>query len=341
MQKVKIEDAVGLELIHDVTEVDAEKGFKGIAFKKGHIIKEEDLEKFRQIGKNYVFAGLPHNNVFIHEDDAALKLSPAISGKNIYFDKVPKEGKINFYSSTTGLFKLDRDKIVNINLLKIPSLVTIHNNFPVAKDKLVAAFRIIPLFCESSVIENCLEILSEPAIHVVPYKITTASIIVTGNEVYSGKIRDGFIPLLEKKLQSYNIKILNTSILPDNKSLIKDKINEFLLKCELLFITGGTSVDPDDVTKSAMVEAGIAIEREGAPVQPGNNLTIGYLKNKAVIAVPAAAIYFPNTSLDVFLPRIAVGEKISHKEIAEYSVGGLCHFCKHCTFPVCSFGKKD
>ena len=108
---------------------------------------------------------------------------------------------------------------------------------------------------------------------------------------------------------------------------------------KFIFITGGTSVDPDDVTREAMTEANVNIIQEGCPVQPGNNLTIGYLNTTPVLAIPAAAIYFKNTSLDIFLPRIATGERITEYELAEYSIGGLCHFCKTCVYPKCSFGK--
>ncbi len=339
MKKIKTEHAIGLKLLHDVTEVDAKRNFKGIAFKRGHIITSEDISKLKSIGKNYVFIEEAGDENLIHEDDASLQLSPLIAGKNVYFDNKPKEGKINFYSNINGLLKLDKDKIIKINLLKIPSFPTIHNNFPVVKNQLIAAFRIIPLYCDNSIIEACRTILTSPALSVLPYKLKKASIIVTGNEVYNGIIEDRFIPVIEKKLKFYNIKTVNSVILPDNKQLIRNKISEFSNSSDIIFITGGTSVDPDDVTREAMTEANVNIIQEGCPVQPGNNLTIGYLNTTPVLAIPAAAIYFKNTSLDIFLPRIATGERITEYELAEYSIGGLCHFCKTCVYPKCSFGK--
>ena len=340
MKKVKIEDAVGYKLLHDVTEVNMENNFKGIAFKKGYTVSEKDIEKFKSIGKYYIFVEEPEDKSLIHEDEAALKTAPLIAGENIFFDKTPKEGKINFYAEKDGLFKVRKDKIIEINKLKVPSLPTIHNNFPVRKNKLVAAFRIIPLFCSKDIIESCFNILTEPVLTVKPFKLKTASIIVTGNEIYNGNVKDRFIPVISEKLEFYNIKIINKAILPDNALKLTEKISEFQRESDILFVTGGTSVDPDDITRDSMKEAGAVIIQEGCPIQPGNNLTLGYIERTPVLAIPAAAIFFKTTSLDIILPRIIAGETVSHEDFAEYSIGGLCHFCKNCTYPSCSFGKE-
>ncbi|KAA0259514.1 molybdopterin-binding protein [Deferribacter autotrophicus] len=339
-RKVKVEDAVGFRLAHDITEVNLEKKFKGVAFKRGYLIKKEDIERLKSLGKYYVFV-LDEINAtdFVHEDDAATELAPYIAGENIFYDEQPSEGKINFYATTHGLLKIDKQRVISINKLKIPSLPTKHSNIPVKKGDTVAAFRIIPLYCEKELVAEVKKILSSPAIKVVPYKLKSAGIIVTGNEIYNGKIKDKFYPLMESKLKEYGLKITDTSILPDDKEIITAEIKIFLKKVDILFITGGTSVDPDDNTKLAIKEAGVNIVQEGNPIQPGNNFTIGYFDDIPVCAVPAAALYYRATALDIFLPRLLAGEQITADEIAEYSVGGLCHFCKVCVFPVCPFGK--
>ena len=340
MKKVKVEDAVGLPLLHDVTEIDLDRNFKGIAFKKGHIITESDIEKLRKIGKRYVYVWEDGDEDLIHEDEFALKLASLIAGENVYYDKYPKEGKINFYSTIKGVLVLNREKIIKLNMLKIPALTTIHNFFPVDKDKLIASFRIIPLFAKRDIFEKSREILDFPPIKVESFKIKKASIIVTGNEVYEGIIEDKFIPILSEKLNFYDIEVVDKVILPDDEDRIKAKLLEFISKSELILITGGTSVDQDDVTKVAIREAGVDIIQEGCPIQPGNNLTIGYFNDNPVIAIPAAAIFYKFTSFDIFLPRIIAKIKISANDIAEASIGGLCHFCKKCHYPVCPFGKS-
>lgn len=339
-RKVRVEEAIGRALAHDINEVDLEKNIKSVAFKKNHIIKPEDIEKLKLLGKENVFIldgeELEEN---IHEDDAALLLAPHIAGDNIYFDKIPSEGKINFYSKIDGLLKIEKDIVRQINRLKIPSLPTKHNNIPVKKDEIVAAFRIIPLYCEKSIIDNALSILFKGAISVKPYIIKKAGIIVTGNEVYYGRKEDAFTEKLINKLKQFNVEVIKNTILPDELNTISNTIAEYVKEIDILFITGGTSVDPDDCTKKAMKVAGVGIVQEGNPIQPGNNFSIGYIDNKPVCAVPAAALFYKATALDIFLPRLLSGEFVTEEEIAEYSIGGLCHFCKVCVYPVCPFGK--
>jgi len=257
-KEVKIEDAVGMVLAHDINEVDLDKNFKGVGFKKGHKIAFEDIDKFKRLGKNsvYVFDEKIDENI-VHEDEAATTLAPFIAGENIKYDTIPSEGKINFYSKVDGLLKIDEDKIIKINMLEIPSLPTKHNNFPVKKGAVVAAFRIIPLFCEKDVIERVKDILKTPAVYVKPFILKKAGIIVTGNEIFEGRKRDGFIPKLTDKLKNFGVEVVDSRILPDNKSKIEESIRDLIEKVEILFITGGTSVDPDDQTKKAIEDSGV------------------------------------------------------------------------------------
>ena len=339
-KRVKIEDAVGKTLAHDISEVDLSKNFKGVRFKKGHIIKEEEIEIFRQLGKEAVFVLEGANEAdIVHEDDASIELAPLIAGSNIYYDRQPSEGKIKFYAEIDGLLKIDRERVIQINKLKIPSLPTKHGNVPVKKGDVVAAFRIIPLYCEKEVIENCKKILNFPAISVKPYLHKKAGIIVTGNEFFTGRKKDSFTKKMIDKLSDFGVDVIKHTILPDDVEIIANKISSYLTDVDLLLITGGTSVDPDDCTKKAVAYIGASIVQEGSPLQPGNNFTFGYIQEKIVCGVPAASLFYKATALDIFLPRLLAGEKISAYEVAAYSIGGLCYFCKACVYPACPFGK--
>ncbi len=336
MRKVLLEDAIGLRLGHDITEVKTDKKIKRCAFKRGHIITGEDIDRLHNLGKHSIFVW-EEGNEEIHEDDAAKTIAPLIAGDNIRFDKEPSEGKISFYASCNGIFKVDVERLYRINSLEIPSLPTLHNNFPVETDKQVAAFRIIPLSCEPTIIDRVIANLEEPLISVKPYKFKKAGIIVTGNEVYEGRIKDGFVPKLSRLLKNYNVEVIKTAILPDQKDEISAAVRTFISACDLVFVTGGTSVDPDDVTVAALQDAGVEYDVKGNPIQPGNNFTIGFKGDVAVCAVPAAALFFKATALNVFLPRLLAGEKIPREVFHRSGHGGLCHFCKTCQFPICPF----
>lgn len=346
---MKVEEAIGLAIAHDMTEVNVEKKIKRVAFKKRHIIQVGDVDKLKSLGRENIFVFDEHGKE-VHEDEAALTLAPLLAGENIVYDKEPREGKISFYAAIDGLFKVDAEKIIAINRLAIPSLPTIHNNFVVKKGKQVAAFRIIPLTCKPETVEKSLKILSrkssgtqsqqDQALTVKPFVSRKAALIVTGNEVFSGRIEDKFTGVIEKKLEAFGVELVVKTILPDEREVITEKIIQFSQTSDFLILTGGTSVDPDDATKAAMRDAGVELLQAGNPIQPGNNFTIGYLAEKPVCAVPAAALFFKITAFDIFLPRLVADDPIIAEELAALSIGGLCHFCEVCRYPICPFGQS-
>ncbi len=339
MRKVKVEAAIGLAIAHDMTEVKVEKNIKQVAFRKRHIIQESDIAKLKSLGRENIFV-FEENEPEVHEDEAALSLAPLLAGENIVYDQEPREGKISFYADIDGLFKLETEKIIAINRMAIPSLPTIHNNFVVKKGKQVAAFRIIPLTCKPEIVEQCREILGNQgqALQVKPFLKRKAALIVTGNEVYSGRIEDKFTEVVAGKLRAFGVKLTAKAIMPDIKDEIQKKIREFVGRADFLILTGGTSVDPDDATKAAMIDAGVKLLQAGNPLQPGNNFTIGYIGDHPVCAIPAAALFFKVTTFDIFLPRFIADDPVTFDELAALSVGGLCHFCETCRYPICPFG---
>ena len=336
MRKESLENAIGMRLAHDITEVNPEADKKFCAFKRGHIVTERDLEHLRRLGKHSLYVQ-DDSSEEMHEDEAAKSVAPLAAGDNIRFDAEPTEGKVGFYATCDGVFVVDAERLYQINSLEIPSFPTIHTNYPVREGTRVAAFRIIPLTCKPSLIRQVHAILSEPLFRVEPYMLETAGIVATGNELYEGLIEDSFTEKLTEMLGDFGVRVTEATILPDEHRRISETVKRFSEDCDIVLITGGTSVDPDDVTLQAMSSAGVSYEVHGAPIQPGNNFTIGYRDGVPVCAVPAAALYYKSTSLNVFLPRLLAGQKVSKEDVYRAGHGGLCHFCEKCHFPCCPF----
>ena len=319
---IKIEDAIGEVLFHDITEIDPDKGFKGRVFKKGHIIKQEDLEILRKLGKEHIYVmELDENS--IHEDDAAKLLAKALSGKNVYTSLEPKEGKIDIFSAVDGVCKIDLDKLFKFNSIGEPSCPTIKTNSVVKKGDKLAAVRIISLFAPKSQIDEAIEICGDGVIDVVEFENRNVGMIITGNEVYKGIIKDKFYDALKPKLNALKAEIKEKVILPDNQQMIEEKIKEFSKKYDLVILTGGTSVDPDDVTYKAIQNVGVKNFIRGNPIQPGNMLTMGWIDDVALVAVPASAIFNKFTAFDIWIGRLLIGDIISKEEVVKASHGGL------------------
>lgn len=339
MKKIKVEDAVGTILAHDMTRIIRGK-FKGVGFKKGHVVTKKDIPELLKIGKQTLYV-LDLGKDQLHENDAARRIATAISDPALKFSE-PKEGKINISTACAGLLKIDVDALLKVNRMESIIVATLKNNFPCKKDEIIAGTRIIPLTIPAQNIE-ALEALTEKTgtiLSVKPYRSLKVGAVVTGSEVYSGLITDDFGPSVGKKITDAGCTLTKKIIVPDNISSISTAVLELKsLGCELIITTGGLSVDPDDVTRQGVIQAGADVTFYGSPVLPGAMLMISMLDSVPVISLPACVFYYKQTVFDLVLPRVLAGETISADDIAAMGHGGLCMNCKVCHYPVCSFGR--
>ncbi|MBW2251449.1 MAG: molybdopterin-binding protein [Deltaproteobacteria bacterium] len=339
MKKINIEDAVGTVLAHDMTRIVRGK-FKGVGFKKGHVVKKEDIPELLKIGKRSLYVlNLSKNQ--LHEDDAALRIASAVSGSRLEWTE-PREGKINIISKVDGLFKVEIQNLLKVNKLGSIILATLKNNFPCKKGQIVASTRIIPLVIPAKKIEQLEKLIhqTEPILRVKQFKKMKVGAVVTGSEIYNGLIKDDFDPTIGRKIKDSGCDVVKKIIVSDDIESISNAVLELKdFGCELIVITGGLSVDPDDVTRQGVARAGAEISFYGSPVLPGAMFMYALLGNIPVLGLPACVFYFKQTVFDLILPRVLAGEIIFEEDIAQMGHGGLCMNCKVCHFPVCSFGR--
>ncbi|MCL2124735.1 MAG: molybdopterin-binding protein [Oscillospiraceae bacterium] len=340
MKKISVEEAIGQELCHDITGIFPD-GKKGAMFKRGHIIKDTDIPSLMNIGKNHVFVWEPEADE-VHEDDAALAAAKAVCGDGIVFDDVPAEGKIVMYAQRRGLFSINRSALRQINEVGDYTVSCLPNYTDVKTEQKLGGLRIVPLVTKRANVDAMEKIAGDnaPVFTVLPYKKLICGAIITGSEIYYGRIEDKFEPILRNKLGKFDAEFIGAVKCPDDLETIIDAINKFVARgAELILLTGGMSVDPDDLTPTAIRSCGARVITQGMPMQPGNMLTIAYLGNTVLVGVPGASMHSPVTSLDVFLPRIFAGIEISKDDIPGLGEGGFCSACAECTYPRCYFGR--
>jgi len=339
MEKIKIEDAVGMVLGHDVTQIIPGQ-FKGPRFRRGHRIRKEDIPEFLKIGKEHVFV-MDLRPGIIHEDDAALRLGRAFSGENIDLSG-PSEGKVTFLSKIRGILKINLSLLHRINLSGNIILSTLHRYTPCSQGMAVGATRIISLTAPEKQIERVETLCKKegPVIEILPYRKLNIGVVITGNEFFHGRTEDRFDDRVGKKIIDLGSRVVMKRVVPDDTYQISKALAE--LKDEpvdLILVTGGLSVDPDDVTRSGIKKAGTKIIFYGTPILPGAMFLYGVLREKPVLGLPACVFYHKVTLFDIIFPRILAGQSITRKEIALLGHGGFCRNCEPCHFPVCPFGK--
>lgn len=323
-REVPVREAVGLVLPHDMTQI-LPGEFKGRLYKKGHVIREEDIEPLLSIGKEHIYImEMPEG--CIHEDDAGMRIARAVAGQNLKLTE-PYEGKVTLKSTCLGLAKINEEAVHAINELEGIALATLMTNQVVQPGESVAGARIIPLIIQEERIAHLEEIAArfgEPIIQVKPFAAKKVGLVTTGGEVFSGRIADKFGPVIRAKVEALGSQVVEQRFAPDHKETIEQEIGYFVKQgVDLILVTGGMSVDPDDRTPGAIAGAGAQVVRYGTPMLPGSMLMVAYIGETPVLGLPGAVMHEPFTSFDVFLPRILAGERIEARDMTRLGYGGL------------------
>jgi len=316
---VKVEDAIGEPLAHDVVRYGP--GVKIVLFKRGHVVRAEDVKQLKDTGNYSVYIGEDG----VHEDEAAIRMARAAMGENL-FCKGPDKGSIKLIAEKPGLLKVKVDVLKQVNLIDDFVFVARVNNTGVKKGDVVGAAKIVPLTVDEGRMRKVEEILekNKPVLEVISPKIKKVGVIVTGTEVYEGRIKDAFVPVLKEKLGDYGLDVHESTILPDEEEKIKEKILEFKEKGhELILVTGGMAVDSGDLTPAAIKNTGADVVSRGVPIFPGAMIMLAYLEGVPVLGLPACVLPDKRTSFDRILPRVLAKEKITREEIAEFGHGGF------------------
>ena len=340
LKKIKLKDAVGTKLAHDITEIRPGE-FKGPVFRKGHTVCNDDLCHLQKLGKNHLYA-LDLADDEIHEDQAAAILADGLAGDGIEWQDDPHEGKIKLVAARDGLFAVDTASLAAFNMVDEVMCATLHNHTLVKKGEQVAATRAIPLVMKRAPVERAAAIARQngATLSVKTMRSARVGLVITGNEVYHGLIEDRFQPILSKKAADLNCSVEGAEFAPDDAETIRNAIQSHLDRgCDLIMLSGGMSVDPDDVTRKGIRLAGATEMHYGSAVLPGAMFLVAYIGDVPLLGVPACGLYHRITVLDLVLPRILAGERIGKAELALLGHGGLCKDCEECVYPHCPFGK--
>ena len=375
MKLIDTKDAVGHVLCHDITRI-LPGVEKGPVFKKGHIVTEEDIPILLNVGKEHLYVWEKKEGM-LHEDEAAEILREICMGSDPSMKaSAPSEGKIEIRAAVSGLLKIDREKLLEINSLGEMMIASIHGDYPVRAGDKLAGTRVIPLVIEEAKLQKAKTIAGDTTIFsILPIPKVRYGLVTTGNEVALGRIEDQFGPVLKRKMEEYGAECMGQVILPDDREGITAAILDFAERgADLVLCSGGMSVDPDDKTPGAIRDTGADVISYGAPVLPGAMFLLSYLNcNESsedrqgdrqesqsmeltedrkeedsygqsgrvvpVLGLPGCIMYAKRTIFDLVLPRVLAGERLQASDLAKYGEGGLCLNCEVCHFPNCQFGK--
>ncbi|SFM59088.1 FmdE family protein [Thermodesulforhabdus norvegica] len=340
--KLPLQLAVGHTALHDMTQI-VPGVTKGAAITRGQKITAKDLCRLQHMGRRTIYVACDDwsSNGFIHEDEAALAFAEAMAGPGVRLNLPAREGKINLFADRDGLLVVEEDRLEQFNMIEGVMCASRKGYVPVNHNEIVAGTRAIPLFLARKTFDRAMAVLEKgPFFKILPLRPSRVGIVITGNEVFEGLIQDSFTPLITAKVERFQCRVIQSCIVPDDRLVIRQTVLKLIDRgAELIVVTAGLSVDPDDVTRCGLIDAGAEDIIYGAPILPGAMTLIARIGDIPIIGVPACALYFKTTSFDLLLPRLLAGIPVTRKDLARLGHGGLCLNCKTCTYPRCSFGR--
>ena len=342
LNSTPVEHAIGKRVLHDMTRIIPNKE-KGPAFKRDQLVMADDIFRLQQMGRQTVYTAEenPDDANWVHEDDAARSFSMEMAGEGVVCTEVPREGKADLIAERDGLFVIDEKRLQMFNMVPGVMCASRHGYSVVLKDLKLAGTRAIPLFLPRTEFERAMRILRDgPLFRVLPFRKAKVGILVTGTEVFRGLVEDKFIPIITNKVEKLGSRVVAEVIVSDDRKAIRKMIHHLIEKgADFIVTTAGLSVDPDDVTRLGLVDAGVTDMLYGAPILPGAMTLLARIGTIPIIGVPACALYYKSTSFDLILPRILAGLDITREDLSRMGQGSFCLDCKTCTFPKCPFGK--
>lgn len=329
LREVPLNQAIGLRLGHDLTQI-LPGVFKGRLFKRGHLITEEDVPALLSIGKEHIYT-MDLGEGELHEDEAAIRMARALGDDSLAFSE-PNEGKVTLKAKHRGLAVIERSLVDAINALGEVALATVVGNKLVEEGRSLAATRVIPLIVDKKKVEEVERLASQfrkvtgglAPLRVLPLRQIKVGLLTTGSEIYHGRIKDKFGPAVVEKLAFFGSEVAEQRFSPDNRDIIITEIHSLLGKgYDMILVTGGMSVDPDDRTPGAIAAAGAEIVSYGTPMLPGSMLLIGYFDHVPILGLPGCVMHDPYTSFDALLPRLLAGQRIQKEDISMMGYGGF------------------
>lgn len=338
VKTIPVADAVGTVLCHDITRIVRGQS-KGPVFRKGHVVTHTDIPVLLSVGKENLYVYEP-TAALIHENEAAHRIAVCTAGNHIRLSEA-QEGRINFYATCHGLLQIDVQGLARVNALGEIALASLHSFQEVSTNQAVAGTRIIPLMIAADKIAQLEGTVKAPLVNVLPFRSCKVGIVTTGSEVFYGRIEDSFGPVVRDKFTRLGSTIIGQQLTNDSVEMTSHAISSFVEQgAEMIVVTGGMSVDPDDRSPAAIRASGAEIITYGAPTFPGSMFLLAYLGDIPILGLPGCVMYHNASIFDLIVPRLLAGLRVTAQDIAHLGHGGFCASCAECRYPVCPFGKS-
>lgn len=325
VKTVLIEEAIGHIALHNQIGPDGKK-----IVSKGRQLTEQDIAALKADGRTEIYIAVLADDDW-SENKAAHHVSQAITpheiqnGTQVTLTRA-STGRVNFMANVAGLAKINQQGLLDFNGIDGITLATVRNNTVVTPKKVVATLKIIPYALPNSSLEAAVTIARrfEPLLSIKPFIVGQAILITTGSQPAKAKVMKSFSDGLEPRLAAYGSKLHVGPYVPTRERDLSTALTEALNGgAEMIILAGETSImDSDDIIPRAIKAIGGQIIQYGVGVEPGNLLMLAYHETIPIVGAPGCARSKGHNVVDMILPRLAAGERITRQDLISLGHGG-------------------
>ena len=320
-QRVPLAHAAGHILGHNVSH----EGRR--VLKKGRRLGLDELGTLARAGNESVYVAMlgPED---VEEDAAALRIGNALARAGGMLLKPAYGGRASLVSPGHGVLALERDVLLELNLLDGVTLATLPAGRALGPGQTVATLKVIPFAVSEATVVAAEAVAARGPLSVQAFGQRRVGILVSGVPSRRAKLFEPYRTSLTERLGRLgqrSVAAAYVEIAGDPERELAEAIAAQLdAGVELLIVVGETAtMDADDLAPRAIARAGGAVDVVGAPVFPGNLLLLGHRGPALILGAPGCVRSRADNVVDLLLPRLLLGERLGRREVAALGQGGL------------------
>ena len=258
----------------------------------------------------------------VHEDEAARRLAKVVAGPGVIVHG-PAESQVRLSAEVNGIFKVEVQRLQALNSIEDISIFTLFDGQLVSKGKTIAGVKVTPFVVPEARLREAERVAAagEAVIRVLAFRPMRVAVLV--RERLEAAQREKFQASIEMKVAWFGSAISEIRYVADDVGAVEAAVGGLLGDADLLLTAGANATDPLDPTLVALERLGARMEKQGAPAHPGSAVWLAYLSDKPIFGVAACGMFSRATVLDLILPRLFTGARVTAGDFNSLGHGGL------------------
>jgi len=258
----------------------------------------------------------------IHEDEAARRLARLVAGPGVV-QHGPVESQVRLSAEVNGIFQVDVQRLEALNAIPDISVFTLFDGQLVSKGKTIAGVKVTPFVVPEARLRDAADVRAgvDGVVRVLAFRSMRVAILV--RERLEPEQREKFQASIEMKVAWFGSTISEIRYVPDSVDAVREAISGLVRDADLLLTAGANATDPLDPTLVALDSLGARMEKRGAPAHPGSAVWLAYLDDRPIFGVAACGMFSKATVLDLILPRLFTGGRVTAGDFNGLGHGGL------------------